>query len=523
MIDLIRPDVPYFTKYCLERGANIIELTIPTPDSRWVGLCNPSILLDRGELKCILRNVNFIMHASRRDNRDWTSWGPLHYIISDDEHPFLRTRNYICTIDPARASTRDYKLIDTSRFDQEPIWEFVGHEDIRLVRWNDKLYMSGVRRDDNTTGIGRMSLCELVGDQEVSRVKIDADFLGYCEKNWIPILDQPYRYLRYTYPDTEVVEVNPENGECSVVKRTHCDIPINHDMQVRGSSQVVPWKGGYIAMTHTCNLYITEHERKYGRYHFHFITWDKEWNITRISPLFCFNDSMIEFSNGLAYDEDKDLFYIPFAIQDNMSFMLTVNSDVVDSFIDSDVNGKLDNSHSFTPSNTLESYFSDHTYKSYKSLGDHYMNMSHRAAAYVCYQHAYDYTLDIDEKYDSRFLMTRALADCSHRDTDELDGWIKCTGIDEARPEAYLALSKYYEYRDRPELAFHYAKLAYMRRSRARVYYDIKYYESSYILSGLQTEHRDQMIELLRQRSVDDREYQYIYDRECAKSITRAL
>ena len=97
-----------------------------------------------------------------------------------------------------------FNKVDTSLFDTyEPMWDFVGLEDARLFRWNDKLYMSGVRRDTTTNGQGRMELSELeVGVdyvKEISRVRIEAPNNpdSYCEKNWMPITDLPNHYVKW--------------------------------------------------------------------------------------------------------------------------------------------------------------------------------------------------------------------------------------------------------------------------------------------------------------------------------------
>ena len=36
--------------------------------------------------------------------------------------------------------------------------DFIGLEDGRLLKWNDKYYLTGVRRDTTTNGQGRMEL-----------------------------------------------------------------------------------------------------------------------------------------------------------------------------------------------------------------------------------------------------------------------------------------------------------------------------------------------------------------------------
>ena len=106
--------------------------------------------------------------------------------------------------------------------DVESKWTFAGLEDGRLVNWNDKVYITGVRRDTTDNGQGRMELSELKKisshPTEISRVRIEhpTDPNSYCEKNWMPILDMPYHFLRHADP-VELVKVNCKDKSCKVI------------------------------------------------------------------------------------------------------------------------------------------------------------------------------------------------------------------------------------------------------------------------------------------------------------------
>ena len=512
------PTVPYFAKYCIDRGATVVDLSIPVCDPRWPGYNNPSVLYDRGELKLILRNVNFIQHFVQHPDSNWSDWGPVHYIIPEDENPYLKTQNYICSVDPERGIT-SYKLVDTTTFDRDPEWEFVGHEDARLVRWNDKLYMTGVRRDDDTThtGIGRMSLCEVVDGQEVGRLKIDDEFLGYCEKNWMPILDQPYHYVRHVYPTTQIVKVDPNTGKCEIVKEIdQSNIVVDHDMHIRGSSQVVPWGDKYIALTHVCTLFLTERERKFGRYMYQFVVWDKNWNIEVITPTFEFNNRRSEFSVGMDFHDGK--FYIPFSFNDNFSFLLTVNEEVIKDFIYGT------NYAAVYPSrrSLINDFLCRHDTDSYVALAKWYYDHRHFAAAYDLYSYALDSTLS-EDRYVYRFMMTRSLANLGLRDMSELDGWWSCIDIDDSRPEAYLAISAYYAYRDKMVEAYHYAKMAYKRMDKMSFEYNERDYIYYLLISSFETAYRDTTIDMVRELYGSDTQLMNICDEECKRQINRVL
>jgi len=348
---MINLHYPYYRNLVDMLGSSedtyLVPLRIPVTTPEWPGLCNPSVFIDNGKIRMIIRNVNYFLHNSINPDRFWSSWGPVHYITPDYDH-HLRTRNWLCEY------TRNeikWNIIDTSHNDKEPIWEFVGLEDARLVRWDGKLLAVGVRRDDNTTGMGRMEIMEIdESGKEISRTKIEVPWDSYCEKNWVPITDKPWHFMRTSNPVC-IVKVNPEDlgkemmAE-KIIEKEWYDIsgvkgiynaPWQGETLFRGSSQVIPYKNGtHIALIHTCELYLNEMGRKVAKYLHHFILWDKKWNIKKISPAFSFNDHHIEFTNGLAYKDG--IFYIPFAIQDNFSYMMETSSKNVDMILD----GKLD-------------------------------------------------------------------------------------------------------------------------------------------------------------------------------------
>jgi len=76
--------------------------------------------------------------------------------------------------------------------------------------------------------------------------------------------------------------------------------PINLPRAVRGGSQVLPFKNGYIAITHEVDLFQSEVGRKDAVYYHRFVLWDKNFNIVKVSPEFHFMDADVEFCIGLA-------------------------------------------------------------------------------------------------------------------------------------------------------------------------------------------------------------------------------
>ena len=321
----------HFAKIALDNGGSIHPLIIPSYLTNGTGLMNPSIYNDNGKLMVNLRHVNYTFYHSEKKTFQH-QWGPLTYVHPENDM-HLRTTNYYLELDDSLKITRVNK-IDTSELDKEPLWDFVGLEDARLFRWGGDLYISGVRRDTTTNGQGRMELSKIVvGDdyvKEVSRVRIEPpkDPNSYCEKNWMPIPDMDWHYVKWSNP-TEVVRVNPHAGTSETIALTQMvDIP----RDVRGGSHVLPLGDNYyFALTHEVDLFKSEVGRKDGLYRHRFLVWDKNWQIQGFSKDFSFMDAHVEFCTGMCYYKGDLL--MTFGFQDNAAYVLRVSPQVVEDFI----------------------------------------------------------------------------------------------------------------------------------------------------------------------------------------------
>ena len=297
---------------------------------------NPSIFIDDdGDILVILRHINYTLYHSENNQRFPSIWGPLSYLHPEEDQRLV-TANYLCRLDKD-LNIINYTLIDTTKLDVKPIWTFVGEEDARLVKWEGKYYATGVRRDTTVNGQGRMELSELEIDKdawtakEVSRIRIEAPVNkeSYCEKNWMPILERPFQYVKWTYP-TEVVEASPtstESKQLSVVEG------IKSPTDQRGGSQVINWGDYYIAITHEVVLFKNYLGQKNGTYRHRLCVWDKEFKLIGLSPeSFSFLDGQIEFVCGAA--EYQGNLLIGFGFQDNAAFVLELPADLVNKMIE---------------------------------------------------------------------------------------------------------------------------------------------------------------------------------------------
>ncbi len=309
-----------FVKSVLENGGSIHPIVIPAELTNGTGIFNPSVYNDNGKVVVNVRHCQVTLYHAEKCKYEH-QWGPLLYMNPENDIT-LTTTNYFCTLD-VNYNLATYHKVDTSGLDVPPIWEFRGLEDCRPVRWNDKLYLCGVRRDTTTNGQGRMELSEIVqtknGVKEVSRFRIPAPGANdsYCEKNWMPIIDRPFQYVKWTSP-TEIVQVFPEIGTCHTLQLGHQKAMV--EKELRGGSHVIPFGDYYISLVHEVDLWYNELNRKNSWYHHRFVVWDKTFNLLRVSEPFNFMGAEVEFCAGMC--EHNGNILISFGFQDNAAFVL---------------------------------------------------------------------------------------------------------------------------------------------------------------------------------------------------------
>lgn len=320
-----------FVKLAVQNGGSIYPLIIPSHFTNGTGLMNSSILIYMDKIIVNIRHCQYSLYHSEKSKYEH-QWGPLLYLNPENDLS-LTTTNYICEVN-SNFEISHFSKVDTSRLDVKPLWEFVGLEDARLVRWDNKFYLCGVRRDTTLNGVGRMELSEIefnefdVKELKRYRIPMPDNIDSYCEKNWMPILDKPYHFVKWANP-TEVVKYDIENSTTNVIYSSKNYINLSRDL--RGGSQVIPYKEGYIAITHEVDFYNSEAGRKDGTYWHRFVCWDKNWNIISISREFSFMGAKIEFACGMTKYQDDYL--VTFGFQDNCSFLVKIPEKFLEDFI----------------------------------------------------------------------------------------------------------------------------------------------------------------------------------------------
>jgi hypothetical protein len=315
----------------VQHGGKLAPLVISEGLTSGTGLMNPSIFIDSdGDILVNLRHVNYTLYHSEGNQKFLSRWGPLGYLHPEKDQRLV-TENYICRLNADLVMT-DYAKVEMLEL-HTPVWEFVGLEDARLVQWDNEYSLIGVRRDTTTNGVGRMEKSVIKLDKnnwsvkEVKRTRIPAPApdTSYCEKNWVPILDRPNQFIKWTSP-VEVVELNGEQCNQLSVKQ---GVQSNKDQ--RGGSQLIRWGSMYISITHEVDLFKNYLTQKDGIYRHRLCVWDNELNLVGLGKPFSFLDGRIEFCVGAAIFEDDLL--ISFGFQDNAAFVLRTPRAIVEDMI----------------------------------------------------------------------------------------------------------------------------------------------------------------------------------------------
>ena len=216
-------------KLVVDNGGTISPLIIPGELTDGTGLCNVSVFIDdNDDIITNIRHVHYSLYHSEFNQNFYSVWGCLAYLNPEDDI-VLRTGNYLCKLNPDTLEVETHIKIDTSKHDVKPVWTFIGLEDVRVFRWDSQLYVSGVRRDTKPDGEGRMELCEIDWTEdkciERTRDRIEVDPHTYLEKNWMPILDMPFHYVRWCNP-LQITKVDPETGTCKNILKKHYNLEL---------------------------------------------------------------------------------------------------------------------------------------------------------------------------------------------------------------------------------------------------------------------------------------------------------
>jgi hypothetical protein len=321
-----------FVEKCIQNKGRLYQLTFPSL-SQDDNYTNPSVYTINDKILINFRHMDKTKHLTAWKKYDDKVYAPnchIHPILD----PTILSFNFIGEYDKnINLSTKT--IVDTSKFDNyEKLSWYAGLEDATLVFWDNKFYLSGVRKDVDIIGKGRMELSQIQFEgntiKEVARHRIEiAQYEHvYCEKNWMPILSMPYHFIRWINP-TEIVYYDIKSNKSEIILSRKYKQIDSHSFH--GGSQVIPYNEGYICLCHQTYYKFDDKIFPDGVYKHRFIVWDKNWNIIKCSPQFSFLGNDVEFCVGMA--EYLDDYLITFGVNECFSFLLKVPKKYISEFL----------------------------------------------------------------------------------------------------------------------------------------------------------------------------------------------
>ena len=443
-----------FLRHSLSLGAEIKHLYTLT-EKPIVTLCNPSVCVHNDEVITNIRGVNYFLWSDEY-NRFNSACGPYCYIADKDSGAWKQiSENYI------GRHNGGFQKIDSESPDR---WSFIGVEDIRLVSWNNTLYSIAGRRDYWENGEGRVVMAEVGLDGTYkNEIVLEYPNSNFCEKNWVPIEDMPYHFVRWVNP-LQILRADRETGHCELVLEK--EFPPHEyknycDMQMRGSTQVIRVDDYYMTIIHLCHLEINEKDEKCNvEYPHQLLVWDNEWNFKYLSKPFTFADFKVEFTNGMCYKDG--VFHVGFALQDNMAFTLSVDKEVFKAFFE----GNISNNE-ISGNNILE-FFNDTTNSSScMRFGYDMLNACDYSAAAACFKRACEYNTFNDKNllYDSLLMCGKILAKIHNCESHEESIYLRMVDLLPDISDGYYMVALYHYWRGHHRLSYSFAKIAYEKNN----------------------------------------------------------
>lgn len=283
------------------------KVTIPLPDG-YTGM-NPSVEVCNGHILCNIRAVNYKIDEHGR------------YMIGPKEcnDAPIDTRNFVCKMDGDFNVEKIREIIWDRPLPKFP--QVTGLEDVRLYRYRGHLYFSACVREQASNGTCQQYRGQLVHDidDKYMLAKNVSPISGEnaIEKNWMPISERDHEFM---YRLDRVVYTNTEQQPMEVKHPTKL-----HVGDISGSSQLIPFRHGWIAVTHEA---ATGPDDK--RTYWHRFAWfNIDGELRRLSLPFVFCAKQIEFCAGLAYHPNNEDLIISFGVRDEEAHLAKVNIEEV--------------------------------------------------------------------------------------------------------------------------------------------------------------------------------------------------
>lgn len=275
---------------------------------------NPSVTEFGGHLYCNIRCVNYTINEHGQ------------YMIGEKgcgDAP-IDTRNFVVKLDGDLGVHYPREIIwhrPPSSFDL-----VTGLEDIRLWHYCGKLHFNACVREQSLHGTCQQAMGALSFDIDNQYMLVDnwsvmTDDKQH-EKNWMPMPSRAYSAPRFVYRLDTIIEPGADDP----IEKNEIAV---HPEFISGSSQLIQFKAGYLAVVHEAAV-GPDNKRTYW-HRFAWFTMDGV--LRRLSLPFVFYDRQIEFCAGLALHPNRDVLILSFGVRDAEAHVATVSIEEVSRMI----------------------------------------------------------------------------------------------------------------------------------------------------------------------------------------------
>jgi hypothetical protein len=261
------------------------RLHLPDPDNDLLKSMNPTIARrnDSGFVS-LVRQVNYCYENG--------------VYVRLDGSDVIRTSYNVVRLNDDLEIISSALLDDSAIRMSDPKFPVHGIEDLRIFRRGEKWFASGTVREHRFDGLCQIMLAEIV-DIDSDHPKLVGGILlptmspNRHEKNWMPIEGDEHAWVWGVDP---TVVLRLDMATQSLVPSRSA----KGNLQMRGSSQVIQFLGGWVAVVHEV---IPSTTNRFQRaYQHRFVRWNDDFTDSKISEAFRLanDENGLEFCAGLA-------------------------------------------------------------------------------------------------------------------------------------------------------------------------------------------------------------------------------
>ena len=267
---------------------------------------NPSVTRLGQQIFVMLRTANYELID------DW-------YVMPDNAPG--HTRNFLLRLSEDLDTLSAAEVLPPADM-PEPAYPALGFQDMRLFVWRGELWGSGCLYQLTAKGCSEQVLAR-IGELAPGSCRL-TDWRVLCpegprvqqdEKNWMPQVAGDRLQFVYLCEPTRVVD---DRG--STVTETTPAIAAG---QFRGSSQLIAFDGGWLALIHEVPRRPSDRRRCY---HHRFLWFDETNRLCRVSRPFFFHTRGVEFAAGVVWHPDGERLLISYGVADSEAWIATVNA-----------------------------------------------------------------------------------------------------------------------------------------------------------------------------------------------------